>query len=231
MKRTKPYIYKRVIAYAIDLLVITLLSGILTIVLTDSTKYDNDTKELVDITQKLTNEEITREEYQEAFNEINYKLTTDSFNVTIITIIITIIYYVIMLYYCHGITLGKYIMKLRIVSANEKEINIFNYLLRCLIINGLLSNIITIVLIKTLSKEAFIKAYSPVSNITTILVFVSIILMMYRKDGRGLHDLIANTKVVDIKAKEVKEETELKEEIKDIEIVKEVPRKNKKVKK
>ncbi len=234
MKRSKPYIYKRVIAFVIDLLVITLLSGILTLILTDSTKYDNDTKELVEVTQKLTNNDITTEEYQEVFNEINYNLTKDSIGVTSITVIVTIIYYVFMTYYCHGITLGKYLMKLRIVSANENSLNMLNLFLRCLIINGVLSNIVTLILINVLTKEQFNKFYSPVSNAVTVLMFVSIILMMYRADGRGLHDLIGNTRVIDVK--EVKEEIkevkkEEKEEIKEVKVIKEVPKKNKKVKK
>ena len=47
-------------------------------------------------------------------------------------------------------------MKLRVVSANDKEIGINHYLLRCLLINSALSNIITIILLMFLSKDKYI---------------------------------------------------------------------------
>ena len=40
MNRTKPQLYKRIIAYIIDLLVVTLLAGIVTMMFTDTKEYD-----------------------------------------------------------------------------------------------------------------------------------------------------------------------------------------------
>lgn len=211
MNRKKPYIYKRFIAYIIDILIVTLLSGILTILFTDSTQYNKDTENLLNVTEKLAQKEITTEEYYKQYDEINYSLTKDSVNVTIITVVVTIIYFDIMSYFCHGITLGKYIMKLKIVSANGKELTILNYLLRSTIINSLISNILTTILVLYLSKETFISVYPKISNAFTLLLIVTFIFMMYRDDGRGLHDIIGNTKIISTKEKDLQEiESEVK---------------------
>ena len=225
MKSKKPYIYKRVIAFIIDTLIVTIISGLLTIMFTNNEQYDADNKKLLELTQKMISEKQDQDKYMEELNEINYNLTKDSINVTIITIGISVIYYSIMCYFCQGITLGKYILKLKITSANDKPLNIFNYFLRSLIINSILSNIVTIVLINTLSKESYINISGRVGNVFTVLMVVSFIMMMYRDDGRGLHDIIGNTKVISTKDLEEKEEPK---EIEEATIVEEKKQSNKK---
>lgn len=218
MNKQKPFIYKRILAYIIDLLVVVLISGIITVVFVDNKKYDKDVDSLMELTEKLQKEEITTEEYYEEFDNINYYLTKNSTVVTIITCVVSIIYYVILCYYCGGITLGKHIMKIRIVSYNEKSLHILNYLSRSLIINFILSNSISVILVKVLSKNDFILYNTKINNVLFILIVVSFILIMYRDDGRGIEDFMANTKIINYK-----DEIEVsKEEITEASIVDEV---------
>ena len=215
MDRKKPYIYKRVIAFIIDLLIVTILSGILTIVFTDSKKYNEDNKKLLELTEKMVQDSEHREEYTNEFNDLNYNLTIDSVPVTIITVVVSVVYYTIMCYFCHGITLGKYILKIKITSANDKELNIFNYFLRSLFVNSVLSNILTIVLVNVLSKDSYIEMSGRVSNVFTLVMVASFIMMMYRDDGRGIHDLLGNTKVINLK------DEENNEEVKEVQVIEE----------
>ena len=208
MNKKKPFAYKRVTAYVIDLLIVTLISGILTIVFTDNSAYEKDTDRMMDLTKKYTTKEISEEEYYKQFDELNYQLTLDSVGVTAITCGVSIIYYVILCYYCHGITLGKYIMKIKIASANGKKLNLGNYLLRCLVINMVLSNLLNIILVESLSKTSFLSIYSKVSNGFTLLLLLSFILIMYREDGRGVEDFMGNTKIINIKDEEVSNNVE-----------------------
>jgi hypothetical protein len=55
-----------------------------------------------------------------------------------------------------------------------------------------------------MSKDTFISVYPKISSVLSIFLLVTMLFMMYREDGRGLHDLISNTKV--ISTKELKEE-------------------------
>ncbi len=218
--KTKPKIYKRFLAYVIDYIIITLLAGVLSLLLINSEKYNEDTQKVLKLTEQYVNKEIELEEYQTKYNEYNYDLTLDSVGVTGITIGVTVIYFVVMCYFCHGITLGKYIMKIKIVSANDKDLNILHYFLRSLIVNSLLSNIVIILMVKCLSKQSFISSYTYVSDAFSILLIVTFIFMIYREDGRGLHDLLGNTKVVSIS----KEKTD---EVEDANIIKETKEKKK----
>ena len=87
--------------------------------------------------KKATDGEITKEEYSEQYEVLNYYLTKDGVGSSIVNCSVALVYYVVMCFFCQGITLGKYLLKLRIVSANDKELNLGNYLIRGLIIRGL----------------------------------------------------------------------------------------------
>lgn len=213
----KPKVFKRVIAFFIDILVVSLLAGIISSTFIDTKKYEEVTKEMSEIITKYSEEEIALEEFQARSRDLNYEMVASSINITIVTLVITIVYYVIMPYFCHGITLGKYLMKIRMISNNDSELNIINYALRSLIINSVLSNISTIIMFYTLSKSEYMNIETKVSGILSLVMIASLISIMYRKDGRGLHDLIANTKVVNINY----QKDDCKEQIQDAKIVNE----------
>ena len=204
MNREKPYFLKRVIAYLIDIIIVLLLSGVIARIFINTDNYDAESRKLMELTKNLTEEKITREEYNEESKNINYYLTKEGVPISIVNCSITIIYYVVMCFYCGGITLGKYIMKLRIVSANDKKLNLGNYLLRSLPINLVLYYIVSVTMVLVLSKDSFMKIYDKISSAFFIFLLATLVFIMYREDGRGLHDLIANTKIISTK-KDTKE--------------------------
>ena len=125
MDREKPYFIKRVVAYAIDFVIVTLFATVLSMILIKNTaSYQQKTEQLMELTRKYTAGEISKEQYSKDFDELNYYVTREGVGTTIINCSTAIVYYVILCYFCHGITLGKYFMRLRIVSNSDKELNI-----------------------------------------------------------------------------------------------------------
>ncbi len=218
MNKEKPSFLKRIIAYLVDLIIVTLLATAISMVFIDNTNYQKQTNELMELTKSYTEGKITREEYSEQFDTLNYYVTKEGVGTSIVNCSVAIVYYVILCFFCHGITLGKFLMKLRIVSSNEKELNIGHYLIRGLFVNLILSNLVSIIFIYAMNKETFISVYPKVSSVLSIFLLVSMLFIMYREDGRGLHDLMANTKV--ISTKEPKEER-VKEEVVEAKVIEE----------
>ena len=210
----KPYIHKRIFAYILDILVISIVSTILVIPFSSDDEYQELSKELYEITDKYKNEEIKEEVYLEVVNEINYKLTKINMPQTIVIIVVSILYYVLFNYYNKGQTIGKKLMKLRIINNNGNDLSINNYIIRMLVINPALSNLVNIILILTLSKEKYLIYESKFSTVFGVLYLLCFIFALYRSDGRGVHDLLASTIVVNDK-----EEILGKNEIKEAEIV------------
>ena len=231
MNNEKPQFYKRLGAYIIDLLVVALLASAIASVFTDTSKSSAVLDKMKDIIEKYNAKEISIEEYQLEYRDLSYDYAVDSSNVTVIMLVVTIVYYVIMSYFCHGITLGKYLMKIRIVGANNQKLSIFNYLLRSLIVNNILSSIASIITINTLAKKDYFVVDEKVSGVFSLLLIVTLIMLMYRKDGRGLHDIIGSTKVVNIDYKEEPIEETKNEEIEEAKVIEEKKEDSKKTEK
>ena len=97
-----------------------------------------------------------------------------------------------------GQTLGKKLLKVKVIDNNTKEeISIVKGFLRSLLLLNLLSSALSIVLMRLVSKSVYINTYLTINEIETVFIIVSAILVLYRKDGRGLHDMMANTMVIE----------------------------------
>ena len=220
MNREKPYFLKRSIAYLIDLIIVSLLASLITFIfIGDNTKNVNYTTELLALRDQANKKEITEEEYVEKTNDLTYLNSKSNVEMSLIIVGVSLVYYVILCYFCNGITLGKYLMKIQIVSNKDKKLNMLNYLIRGLLVNLILMHLLDSVLVLTLSKESFVSAYSIISYALTLFLLATLVFMMYREDGRGLHDIIAGTKI--ISTKELKTNETIQEEIVESKVIEE----------
>ena len=105
-------------------------------------------------------------------------------------------YFVVFQFMNKGQTLGKKLLHLRIVDKDSKKTpTMVKFLIRSLIALGILSTAVNLLVISIFSKKTYIPCYYTVSIIEIIFIVVSIALIIF-KDGRGLHDMMANTKVI-----------------------------------
>lgn len=244
-------VLKRVVAYMIDIILVSLVSTFLTsnsYINKDYNKYTStyekyeesyeeyseflsDFEEVYD-DKKITEEEydelkeesktyisylkdieldkeLAQKEYENIVENINeeyfkieenysYKLVKLSIIPTIISLLCILMYFVVLQYYCNGQTLGKKLMKLQVKSNNDRRLNILNYLIRCLIVNEVFVNIISVVFLLILNKQGYI-LYSQIIYVITYILEVAIIFSItFNKEHRGLHDIVSNTKVIEL---------------------------------
>ena len=57
-------------------------------------------------------------------------------------------------------------------------------------------NIIGVIFILFMKKDMYIKYNDIITYLFGVFYIVSIAMILFREDGRGLHDIICNTKVV-----------------------------------
>ena len=214
-------VIKRFVAYAIDILIVSLISSLITsntLINKDYKKYMDTYEEYETIVDKyevdkgaledaLEYEAITDDEYDvkleklnDSFNKdnvnYNYKLIKLSVVATIVSMLVILLYFVVVQYYFNGQTIGKKIMKLRVVSNSDKKLNILNYLIRSLILNSVLINTLSIIMVLVLAKSNYL-IYNEIIYVVNYVVEMAIIFMMgFTKDNRGLQDYVANTKVI-----------------------------------
>jgi uncharacterized RDD family membrane protein YckC len=197
--------YKRIVAYLLDvMLVFSIISMVASIRIINPTfdKYEVKYQEYTEVLEKAYKEEIPTEKAIKENEKNIYYLNKYSVSTSIITEIALIGYFVFFQKATDGQTLGKKIMKIKVVSASKKKLGFSNYFLRLLpfyyvlIGNtvGIFLNIIAVVTLK-------LRIYSIVNSIiiyTFLLIAIaSFVMICYRNDKRGLHDLIAKTKVIE----------------------------------
>ena len=223
----KPVSYKRILAYLIDILIVTCIATILTMFIPVSEEYTNQMNELNAVLEDYSSGDISETEYLEKFSDISYIVNKESVQVSIVSVVLSTIYFVVLAYYMNGQTFGKKIMKIQVVSANSKKLTMNNYLIRSLLVDSILMNAISIVAILFLEKSSYLKVYDVTSTIFGAIYVVIFAMILFRQDGRGLHDLLANTKVISLNDNKVLNEEPIKEEkketkkevIKDAEII------------
>ena len=69
---------------------------------------------------------------------------------------------------------------------------------RSLIINSILVEMIVLGFIILASSDVYFYGVGIFEGIQYLVMLISVFMVMFREDGRGLHDLIAHTKVVKI---------------------------------
>ena len=221
---------KRIVAYIIDYLLITLVSTALVYITFINPRYDEyveASKNYNAVAEQYYKQEITAKEFSKQINDLSYELNSNGYVYTIGNIIIIFLYYGVFVYFTKGQTLGKRIMGIKIVSNKGKELKLYNYFIRTFILNGVIMNLCTLIAI-CFKESTYITIYTAASNFDLILMIILFLMILFWKDGRGLHDILAGTKVIDVRDEanlEVVEETKEKDEI---EIIK--PKKSRKKK-
>lgn len=198
-------IFKRIGAYIIDILIVSIISALLSNIGALNYQIDKYMKtydEIIKVTEELNDKKITKADYDKQFKNLSYNLEKNSTITTIISLACLIGYFGIFQYSQNGKTLGKRIFKLQVIKNKEGNLNITNYLLRSLILNNIIFTISRLILIYTLSKNVYMSAYNYLSSFQVIVQLLIIISIFVSKEGRGIHDLIAGTKVIDLKAKD-----------------------------
>lgn len=223
--------FKRVGAYVLDILIVSLVVYLLSFIPflnPNHNAYTEKYNELLNLQQQYTNNEISTEDYETAFKPIAYEIHRLEINYVVIDLVVVLLYFAVLQYFCKGQTIGKKLFQIRVVSNDKTPLTIVNFLLRSIVLNNVLISIILQCIIHFMNNENYFDVYQNVNLVGNVITYIIIFMIIVRNDGRGLHDYIANTKVVfdntpvierkrakeekilDLEAKEVKQDTKKK---------------------
>ena len=200
---------RRIGAYIVDIIVITMISSMFVRIEFLNPKYDEYEKaynEYIDFTSEVIN---NPEKVNDSnLNDITYNLSKTGLATSIITLVVTTLYFVGFQYINRGQTLGKKLFKIQVVDSENKKLKFYQVLVRALLIDKIATNAISAILISTLSKDTYLTGSQYVELVDMAIMAASFILIMFREDGKGLHDMIAGTKVETSKKSKNKKEDE-----------------------
>lgn len=187
---------KRLVAYILDAIIVSLIFSVLTMFIKESNNLINLNNQLNTISENFINKTITMKEYFNQYSSIEYLISKEMFLQNLFSLILMIGYFVILPYYYNGQTIGKKLMKIKIVKEDDK-LTINDLALRSLLSNGIAMTFVELALIFLIKDTAYFITISILSFIQFLLVITSIFMILYRKDKKALHDIVCKTLVVD----------------------------------
>lgn len=192
---------KRFASYVIDFLIVTVLLNLVSFVIPESKNLKTLHNEYNVITEKyLSDENHTDEDVKKYLDQtapITYQIDKEEFILSIAGIVVYILYYVVFQYVNKGQTLGKKIMGIKVEKENG-EITINDFIFRSFIVNSVLYNMTILVLLFTTKDTNYISLVGILGMIQFIVMVVSALMLIFRKDKKALQDVITNTKVVEV---------------------------------
>ena len=159
-------------------------------------KYYKDGKLSKKNYDKLS-EEVGRD-FQGEYKSIYYKLSKYSVIGNVVQVIVIFAYFVGINLLTKGQTVGKKIMKLQIINNKDSssKVSLLSYFIRTLILYNPVYYLAIIIGVYVFSSSDFYNWALVWSNIKNYLDIVIVIMVVIRLDGRGLHDLLAGTRVI-----------------------------------
>lgn len=187
---------KRILAYLIDVVIVLFASSMLSSISylnpqleTYNKYYDEYSEKTKDYLDKKTADD----EYLQITNDYSYKLERNSVYSSIISVVTILLYFGVFQKYNNGQTLGKKLLNIRV----KGNLNVFKYLLRTAIIYNVFINVAKIILIVTLDQNQYLNANKYLYALALVVEVTTIVMIMLRKDHKGLHDLIVGSEVVE----------------------------------
>ncbi len=186
---------KRVLAYFIDIMIIFFAIGVIVNV-KEKDKTVMQLRSDIEIVNELyANGEIKFHEYFDRWTVINQQIDQECVIYLIFNILLILIYFVLLPKVWNGQTIGKKILKLKVVSNTGEKVTIVQYLIRNMLLNGLAQMILLVLFLYLLPNSMYFIFSSILTFIQLILVIISSFMVLYRKDKRGLHDIFSGTNV------------------------------------
>ena len=224
-------VLKRISAYLLDfllvLLVVTLLSYV-PFLNPHRKEYSEKYNELVNVYDRFADGEISQAEYDEAYVPIAYEMYRYNTSYVVIDLVIVILYFAVLPFFSGGQTVGKKLFQIKIEGKDEKKLNFYQYLIRAVVLNNIRISILLQAIVYLMDVESYEFFYRNVNLAGYIIQYATLFLVFVRRDGRGLHDMIAGTRVVLTEEQDKKRigQIQVEEQVLDSEL--ERPKKSKK---
>ncbi len=192
----KAYFMQRFGAYIVDILLVSTLFTLITMFIPANKNLTNATEEQVKLWETSLKGEVSSKDYLVETVKLDYKIQRNQVPYSILELVFVILYFIVFQFYNKGQTLGKKLFKIRVVREDGSNVTMNDLALRSLLSLSLVSSILTMIFCIAGSLNVYTVSSLIIEVIQTILMIVTVVMVLVRNDGRGLHDLIGSTKVI-----------------------------------
>lgn len=192
------HLLPRICAYLIDVILISLVISLVTAWIPQSEKYKQALEKEEKIVEQVNKGELKLDDVYKEYLDINYTIDKERMIISLVTAVATLGYFATFAYYNDGKTIGKKLMHIKVASDNGEELTHNQMFLRTLLVQGVLTSIISMTLLTFIDSSQYVWV-NTVQMIQSFIIIVTIFMVIFRKDKKGLHDILFKTKVISTK--------------------------------
>lgn len=192
----KALFVQRFLAFLLDIVLVSVVASFISYPFLDMDSIQKLNESSVEVMENYTNGKIDEKEYFNESSTISYELARKQGVNTLVIIFLNILYFVVYQIKNNGQTLGKQILKIRVVDSSNRDLSMNQMIFRALIINSILLDMISFGVLIFANQSSYFYGVSFLAFIQFCILSVSTFMIMFGKDRRGLHDLVAHTDVV-----------------------------------
>ena len=192
----KANFYKRLVAYTIDMFIVGLVISIISYNF-DTTRLEKLSDKSIKLMNSFTNGDISSDKYFFEYADILYKVNKANVNSNLLGLVIYVGYFVLFQFFNGGATIGKKLLKIKVVSQGGGEVSLWQMIVRTSIINGIVPLALSLILVFTTKGLVFLTLSSVVGLFENIFVIICVFLLLYKSDCLALHDIMSKSVVIE----------------------------------
>ena len=190
---------KRFSAYLLDFFIISiLLSTIMVVTNQNNNGRVKDLQRQINVmSEQKLKKEITLDNYVSAYSIILNKINKEQLPTHAGNTLLILLFLIVVPVLSKGQTLGMRAFKVKI-KHDGGQLKIWHLVTRNIIISGLGYLLISLMLTYVLFDKYYLIYMLLLSVVQLLLVIISVFMILYREDQKGLHDLVTRTKITNI---------------------------------
>lgn len=199
MKTNKASLGKRILAYLIDIILVFIIVILLEALLPKNNNIEILNRELNGTTDQYFSKQINFSVYFNQTALIFKDLDEARIMYSVINAVLIFIYFIFIPYFFDGKTLGKKILGIKTVRNDREYLSLKNLVVKNMIDTGLMYMLFSLMLIYILPGTSYFTFTLFLSIFQIGLMIASFVMIIKRKDKRGLNDILSGTKVIEDK--------------------------------
>lgn len=201
---------KRFVAYMLDMIIVTILIvgvGQIDALHPKHKEYTKVVEQIEEYMESVSNGTKLTDKQNEEYRDLVFKGSKYQASYLISEIVIVLLYFTLFPTFNNGMTVGKRMMKLKVVKDDEKEskARVWQHFVKAFLcpiaLSSLLRNGISYVFLLggllIFKADTYLVVVNYASIAVTVLCYLDVFKMILREDGKGLSDTIARVKVID----------------------------------
>ena len=133
----KALFVQRFLAFLLDIVLVSVVASFISYPFLDMDSIQKLNESSVEVMENYTNGKIDEKEYFNESSTISYELARKQGVNTLVIIFLNILYFVVYQIKNNGQTLGKQILKIRVVDSSNRDLSMNQMIFRALIINSI----------------------------------------------------------------------------------------------